>query len=426
MLEETTLSEREIEILRLVATGLSNREIAQKLVISPNTVKVHLSNIFEKLGVASRTEATFYAIEQRIVDVPGGESAALPAQPIWRELARKFLWVWVAMFILLALFLVTFSSNVLFPPLSPELLTTADVAERWQELAPLPEPRAGMAAAAYDGDIYAIAGEGPDGVSGSVFRYVTGEDTWEVLSDKPTPVTDVSAALIGEKLYVPGGRMADGTPTDILEIYDPRKDAWEMGAPLPQALSAYALADFEGLMYLFGGWDGEKALDTVWIYDPVADAWREGTPMPTARYDAGAAVAGEKIYVIGGWEGKSNYLVNESYNPQRDLGGEVSWKNDVSLPENLFVFGVQEIADFLFVIGENETEDQIIQHFNTQSENWNTVVDHSPHEIFSRSGITVLGGDLVLLGGRNNNSLIQDSHWHYKAVYTISIPIINR
>ena len=63
------LSEREIEVLRLVAAGKTNHAIATQLFLSDRTVHRHISNIFEKLGVHSRTAAASYAIQHHIVDI---------------------------------------------------------------------------------------------------------------------------------------------------------------------------------------------------------------------------------------------------------------------------------------------------------------------------------------------------------------------
>ncbi len=63
----TELTEREMEVLKLIAKGLSNSEIAEDLVISVNTVKGHVSNILSKLHLADRTQAAVYAWQQGIV-----------------------------------------------------------------------------------------------------------------------------------------------------------------------------------------------------------------------------------------------------------------------------------------------------------------------------------------------------------------------
>jgi DNA-binding NarL/FixJ family response regulator len=61
------LTTRELQVLRLVAMGRTNREISSTLVISEHTVARHLQNIFSKLGVSSRTAATGFALEQSLI-----------------------------------------------------------------------------------------------------------------------------------------------------------------------------------------------------------------------------------------------------------------------------------------------------------------------------------------------------------------------
>jgi DNA-binding NarL/FixJ family response regulator len=63
------LTERELEVLKLVATGLNNRDIAKKLFISENTVKNHVRNILEKLQLHSRMEAVIYAVREKLLEI---------------------------------------------------------------------------------------------------------------------------------------------------------------------------------------------------------------------------------------------------------------------------------------------------------------------------------------------------------------------
>jgi DNA-binding NarL/FixJ family response regulator len=64
------LTEREMDVLRLVAKGLNNREVARQLTISENTVKNHVRNILEKLQLHSRMEAVMYAFKEKLLELP--------------------------------------------------------------------------------------------------------------------------------------------------------------------------------------------------------------------------------------------------------------------------------------------------------------------------------------------------------------------
>ena len=63
----TILTPRETEVMRCVATGLSNQQIAEKLIVSEGTVKIHVHNIYRKLGITNRVDLTLYAQKRGLV-----------------------------------------------------------------------------------------------------------------------------------------------------------------------------------------------------------------------------------------------------------------------------------------------------------------------------------------------------------------------
>ncbi|BDG62364.1 response regulator [Caldinitratiruptor microaerophilus] len=75
---EQALTDREREVLRLVARGARNRDVARALAMSEKTVKQHVTNIFRKLGVTSRSQVVVYAIEHGLVDIAEPGSAIRP------------------------------------------------------------------------------------------------------------------------------------------------------------------------------------------------------------------------------------------------------------------------------------------------------------------------------------------------------------
>lgn len=454
MSDSSQLSEREQEILRLVATGASNKEIAQQLVISSNTVKVHLRNIFAKIGVASRTEAAIYAVNSGLTREAAAMVVAEAAEEATGELevyglsgvaalpdadlgrgevppapAPRKLPGWqmagVLGLVLLAVVLGVFLSRL--PGLAGVQSTAtpeASDAHRWEILAEMPTARFGLALAAYEDQIYALGGETGQAISPMVERYDLITNTWTRLSDKPTPVTDAAAAVIGGKIYIPGGRAASGELSDRLEIYDPRQDSWSQGAALPVALSGYALTAFEGHLFLFGGWDGTSYLATVYEYVPERDAWQAKTSMPTSRAFAGAALSSGKIYVIGGYDGKRALAAVEAYEPAKDYEGGSPWSKGAALPAGRYAMGVTSIADIIHVIGgiQKGYQAPFMLSYFPQTGQWEATGNWGLRP-WSGMGVVALGTKVHILGGRlDDQPSVQNLS--YQAIYTINIPFV--
>ena len=435
------LSDREREILFLVATGVSNKEIASSLYISTNTVKVHLRNIFAKIGVTTRTEAAMYAVSVGLVEpgmkarsghlegspglVTTGGAIDVPAGNITQRFRSRWLTVGaVAALIVLGII-------ALFGWRTARSLTRASVSlsptaipPRWEERAPLRMARKGLAVAVYGNQIYAIAGETSKGVTDVLERYDPATDRWSSLSPIPVPVADVNAAVIGGKFFIPGGRLASGEVTNLMEIYDPLQDTWEKGSPLPEALSAYALAAFEGKLYLFGGWNGEKIVASVYEYDPEGDVWIPRTSMPTARAFAGAALAGGNIFVVGGYDGQRALAVNEIYLPERDDGNQVAWTQGEPLPEGRYAMGVVSVADILHVVGGKGNKNAALPslEYPPQTGVWQAFENPHPQP-WSQLGAAAFGTRLFIVGG-DLNAAPTAKNLAYQAIYIITLPVV--
>lgn len=453
--EATELSDREREILVLVAGGASNKEVAQRLDISPNTVKVHLRNIFGKIGVSSRTEAALFAVRAGLVTIAGETSDVADGEPDGTASAKvelpvsevrappapisppspkpRFARLWLTVFAVVVVVIGTLLSvpqwrQALWPGLgiaaSPTAAPTGP--PRWQTRAALEPTRSRLAVVTHESFIYAIGGESASGISGANERYNPLEDVWTPLAPKPMPVADVAAAVVGGLIYVPGGRLSSGAVTGLLEVYDPVADEWETRQPMPAALSAYALASFEGRLYVFGGWNGADYVATVYEYDPVTDVWTERTRLPTARGFAAATTAAGRIYVIGGVDARGATPAVEAYTPARDTEVANPWQTLPAMPVELDAVAAATIADTLYITGRNAADGEFAAwEFRPEAEEWRPL-DLAGNSHTAASWLTSAAFQThvyVLIDpptDSGNSQLIS-----YQALYTSLVPVIS-
>lgn len=433
------LSDRELEILRLVATGASNKEIAQKLFISTNTVKVHLRNIFNKINAASRTEAAMYAVQIGLVQPISSEPIIPEDQPIAISTgqkqvvgntmtSRKMTWLLPAILgIVLMASLIGF--GIIFvsgseTPLPPTPIPpTPTLLPRWETLSPPPTTREGMAVTSFENELFVMGGRDESGITNITEKYSPDDDTWSLMASKIIPTTDIGATSLAGGIYVPGGMTGDGKTTDLVEMYDPRSNTWIQKAPLPVKLSAYAIVAFEGNLYIFGGWDGTEYTNAVYMYDPDQDVWIEKSPMPTARGYATAAVAGGKIYVFGGKNSEQILDITEVYQPDLDSGLTIPWTIATPLPFGRAKMGIANIADIIYLLGgEGPTQDIVVLAYDPRDESWGQIEAPLPSN-WSSLGSQPIGTRLFALGGKTEEGLVNEM-WGFQALFTISLPIV--
>ncbi len=212
-------------------------------------------------------------------------------------------------------------------------------------------PRSNAAAVAVNNNqIYVIGGENnitgqnTNGFVNKVedFSNVTGAS----IMSNVDPVTSIdkcimpslrsktAAAAVGSCIYVIGGDEYNQSAgrieiSDKVEVFDVENREWKTGfTPMPTKRSGATAVSLDGYIYVIGGFDGSKYLDTVEKYDPVSNSWTTCTDMSQKRAALSASVVNGKIYAIGGFNGTDHLAVVEEYNPQSENQvGENPWRS---------------------------------------------------------------------------------------------------
>ncbi len=466
------LSDRELAVLECLVDGSTNREIAQILHISPNTVKVHLRNIFTKLEVSSRTEATAVALQKGLLSLPGletvdedqaeddstgkivgrspGETAEpdpsrLPINPTptavvspvsipaagsepnrrWRTISLALGGLLVI--VLLGLIAFQLLGNDLFGS-GDENLTTVEEQigdTRWFTLPALPRPTSNMALASIGLNLYQIGGEVPAGVVNLVNIYESDSGRWTSGAAKPTAVADTTAAVLFGEIFVMGGRLADGQPTAVVEAYSPTNNAWRPITPLPTPIFGGLALSSGSTIYLFGGWDGTSYLADSYVYNLNTETWASLPPMPTGRAFAAGGLLGGAFYVVGGQNETGELAVCEYYDPEL-----ASWSDCPAMSEPRAGAGaavlVAEGNNLLYIIGgRTESEALASEVYDLTMETWRPVEmpmldDQSWHNL----AVANIETRIFAFGGRQGGQILDNGYVFSPFIHQTFLPAV--
>ncbi len=455
------LSDRELDVLNRLAVGESNKAIADGLSISPYTVKTHLRNIYTKLGVSTRTEAMTVALQQGVLSVTpivevavdevgdripssgdglagdlvlaNGPAAVSPLPeelaPVaprpavshrWRNLSLGLITLF-ALLVAAFLFIQGRGGQLLATATAEPFAEQALGETRWVSSRPLPEARAGRAVVAVGLDVYVMGGETAEGVSDAVRVFDTQERVWRRAAAKPTATADTTAAELFGEIYVPGGRLADGEYTAVVEAYSPSQNAWRRVAPLPRPLAGGLAVAEGGFLYVFGGRDAAGALDTAFVYDPGSDSWRPLAPLPAARADAAGGALLGSMYVLGGTDGAAAQTSCFAYDPAAD-----AWDECPAMLLPRAGAGATVLLNKLYVIGGTqagvETTADHGEVYDPNSQTW-TVLNAPPDaQTWTEPGVTHVETRIYALGGRRNEALSDATLIYAPLAYQTFIP----
>ena len=390
--ETNQLSEREREILKLVASGLSNQQIANQLGISINTVKVHLRNVFGKIGAASRTEATMYAVRTGIITIHKEEQeTAQLSKPLEPFVASKVDFPQTQT-------TATIVSSETQESEIPQVSTTSPLVveqlpQPLEVVVPVQQVKAKdrvvntrPARSPYQVRIMLIVG-----ALALVLAVVTAA-VWitrlpqarapEALAspDNPPrwrqlPALDIARAAFGiatvaDQVYVIGGENQTGVLASVIR-YDARSNTWTALSNKPTPVADVRAVNVGGKIYVPGGRSSanpQDITDVVERYDPRTQTWESLPKLPAPRSAYALAALEGKVYLFGGWDGKSYRGEVFEFDPDQSVWHERSKMEtprafaDAAVVENsVFVLGGEDEqgalrANEVYIPGQEETQ----------------------------------------------------------------------
>lgn len=447
---ENPLSEREMEVARLLVTGASNAEIARDLIISPHTVKVHLRNIFEKLQVNSRTEASMLLVQRGWVHVPGvnlegAEEAGPPPVPEPEPLAgipvTARLWQRIYLVAALALALLLLFAPYVggLAPSSADLLSNAGEPEtappavrlepRWSLRTPLRQPLGRHAMARNGAQLYVLGGEDSAGTAqSSVWIFDLQSNEWTSGEPLPEPLANLAATSLGQSIYVAGGSQnspsagAEPTLSDQLSRYDLITGRWEPVNRLPYPAAGAGLVADDEALYLVGGWDGRSMRSEIWRYVPGegtgGNAWQLVGQLSKGRAFLGAEVVRGEIYAAGGYDGEHEVDLVEVVTPAT---GQLRELPALATPRGGLALVYDGVA--LYALGGGWTQ-PLVNHerFDFSTNSWSNFPSPIQGE-WRNLAATGAEGQVYITGGWAGDYI--DSQLEYQSSFRALLPVIS-
>jgi len=426
----TPLSERELEILSLVAQGKSNKEIASELFISVNTVKVHLAKIFQRIGVASRTEATLVAFRLGLVETPVGykktidehdgfsstvnEKTVIIPSNLKTRLNTIYISVIIIFFLLITLILVLSQSQANTNRV-PNSVIAEFTQDRLEFLGSSSRVRIEMTIVANEDNLFIIGGETQNGITGLSESVDLSSNSWVSLPSKPTAVANAKASILGGKIYVPGGRITESEVTNFVELYDPQLNEWSKTVSLPYGIANYALISYEGQLFLFGGTNGKEAQSSVLTFLPNTGRWIELPKLAYPAEDPFVFVQGAEVFLINEMKDTNTFTV-QSNNLNNMQNSQTKWRVD---ERKLNIPTESQLAQ----VGESI-------YYLHSDELWKYDFSENQAILYAKlSGVNILkllGAGNYLYFTSTDKANQKTNAGRFRVIYTITIPLLSK